>query len=487
MRLRAGRLSWRNHEALGTDRPWNDGVFWLVQVIVVVIFFARLGIEEKVSGSSVPGGVDFTTIGLFVWPVLYAAATFGPTGGTVTTALISVLSVSRLVEFANHSNSVAIWGECTQLIVLCVIAFVVGKRVAAERLARIQADEARRGHVAAEARYTGLFKTNAAPILIVDTSGGLVESNPAANVLFGERATSSVSLGDLVGSTTARELLSRHAATTEDRNGLAVTGVVVRVEESGTPMLYRADATRMDDSNGLELVQLVLHDVTMETMRQEWMEAYAARVLNAQEEERRHLAQELHDGPLQSLVYVCRRIDEISRQTGLTTELEDLRTLAEALVSDLRGIARGLRPSVLDDLGLVAATRRLLDDFEKRTGIDTTLGITGTERRLPTSIELALFRVAQEAISNAELHAEPQRVAVGMSFESGGVRLLVSDDGGGFRPGTEAARARGSLGLLGMRERLHVVGGDVEVHSSPGGGTTVDAWASTRSTADLRV
>jgi signal transduction histidine kinase len=486
MRLRASRLSWRNHEALGTDRPWNDGVFWLVQVIVVAIFFARLGIELKVSGSSVPGGVDFTTIGLFVWPVLYAAATFGPTGGTVTTALISLLSVSRLVEFANHTDSVAIWGECTQLIVLCAIAFVVGKRVAAERLARLQADEARRGHLAAEARYTRLFKTNASPILIVDATGRLVESNPAAMSLFGKMANTSTSLGDLVGATTARQLLVSNAET-DDKNGLAVTGVVVRVEESGTPMLYRADATRMDDTSGQELVQLVLHDVTIETMRQEWMEAYAARVLNAQEEERRHLAQELHDGPLQALVYVCRRIDEVSRQTGLTTELEDLRTLAEELVSDLRAIARGLRPSVLDDLGLVAATRRLLDDFEKRTGIDTTLGITGTERRLPTSIELALFRVAQEAISNAEAHAEPQRVAVGMSFESGGVRLLVSDDGGGFRPERKPAPERGSLGLLGMRERLHLVGGDVEVHSSPGGGTTVDAWASTRSAADLRV
>lgn len=483
MKLGAHRLSWRNHDALGTDRPWNDGVFWLVQIAVVIIFFARLGIEEKVSGSSTPDGVDFTTIGLFVWPVLYAAATFGPTGGTVTTALISVLSVSRLVAFADRSNSVGIWGESTQLIVLCAIAFVVGKRVAAERHARLEADDARRAHLAAEARYSGLFKTNAAPILIVDPSGKLVELNPAAVDLFGHPSDDrgSLQLSDLVGATTAKQLLGRNTGSDDPDTNSPVLGVVVRVEESDTPMLYRADSSKTDDSSGQELIQLVLHDVTIETMRQEWMEAYAARVLNAQEEERRHLAQELHDGPLQALVYLCRRIDEIGLKTGLDTDLEDLRALAEALVADLRGIARGLRPSVLDDLGLVAATRRLLDDFEKRTGIDTTLGVTGAERRLPTPIELALFRVAQEAISNAELHADPRRVAVGMSFESGGVRLLVSDDGGGFRqPVSPADPNRGSLGLLGMRERLHLVGGDVEVHSSPGVGTTVDAWASTR-------
>jgi signal transduction histidine kinase len=482
LNLGAHRLSWRNHDALGTDRPWNDGVFWLVQVAVIVIFFARLGIEEKLSGSSVPDGVDFTTIGLFVWPVLYAAATFGPTGGTVTTAVISLLSVSRLVAFANGSNSVGIWGESTQLIVLCAIAFVVGKRVAAERHARLEADEARRGHLAAVARYSGLFKANAAPILIVEPTGKLVELNPAATKLFADRAgdRNSAHLSDLVGQQTAKQLLERKVDVLESETHPSI-GVVVRVEESGTPMLYRADASTTDDSSGQQLVQLVLHDVTIETMRQEWMEAYAARVLNAQEEERRHLAQELHDGPLQALVYLCRRVDEIGEKTGLESDLEDLRSLAETLVSDLRGIARGLRPSVLDDLGLVTATRRLLDDFEKRTGIDTTLGITGTERRLPTPIELALFRVAQEAISNAELHADPQRVAVGMSFESGGVRLLVSDDGGGFKePEAPTDPDRGMLGLLGMRERLHLVGGDVEVHSSPGRGTTVDAWASTK-------
>ncbi len=220
--------------------------------------------------------------------------------------------------------------------------------------------------------------------------------------------------------------------------------------------------------------------MTAETLRQEWSEAYAARVMNAQEEERRHIAQELHDGPLQALVYLCRRIDEVERTagTGAAGELEELRHLTESLIGELRGISRGLRPSVLDDLGLVAATRRLLDDLEKRTGIDTTLGITGSERRLPIAVELALFRVAQEAISNAELHAEPRRVAVGMSFELGGVRLLVSDDGHGFDTIVNGTGPRSSLGLVGMSERLHMVGGRVEVHSSPAGGTTVDAWAS---------
>lgn len=533
---RSGTSTWQTRDALATDRPWRDVVFWLLQVGVIAIFAARFGIERAVTGTSVPTGADFTTIALFIWPVLYAAVAFGATGGSFTVALVAVLSVTRLAAFANSSNTVGIWSESTQLIILCAIALVVGRRVAAERVARLQADEARREHLAAEARYSGLFRTNSAPILIVDGSGTVVESNPAALTLFAELKgdQSGAKLGDLLGREVSKRLLElpRRAVppsgveligdagdteadppggsgSEETRSrvdahdgihdsGDPVQSVVARVSVEGTPMLYRTDATWLTYAAGQQLVQLVLHDVTIETLRQEWMEAYAARVLNAQEEERRHIAQELHDGPLQALVYLCRRIDEIrgsaignghaeelngatGGRTELTSELEKLRHLTEALIGEIRGISRGLRPSVLDDLGLVAATRRLLDDLEQRTGIDTTLGITGNERRLPTPIELALFRVAQEAISNAELHAAPGRVAVGMSFEPNGVRLLVSDDGEGFETIEGVSTpGRGSLGLVGMRERLHLVGGRVEVHSSPGRGTTVDAWASTR-------
>jgi len=451
---------------------------------VVLIFVARLGITEVWFKSTVPTGADFTTIGLFVWPVLFAAVTFGAMGSAFTTAVIATMSVSRLFEFAKSSNEAGLWSESTQIVVLCVIALVVGRRVAAERVARLQADESRRAHLAAEARYRDLFETNGAPILIVDKAGTVVEANPAAVSVFGSLAVRPTErrLAELVDRQVARRLLENPAHRTDEiqESDVPEERAVVRVTVADTPMFFRADATWLTDETGNEQVQLALNDVTAETLRQEWSEAYAARVMNAQEEERRHIAQELHDGPLQALVYLCRRIDEVERSagTGAAGELEELRHLAESLIGELRGISRGLRPSVLDDLGLVAATRRLLDDLEKRTGIDTTLGITGPERRLPIAVELALFRVAQEAISNAELHAEPRRVAVGMSFEAGGVRLLVSDDGHGFDTILNGTGPRSSLGLVGMRERLHMIGGRVDVHSSPAGGTTVDAWAS---------
>ena len=155
---RSGGSSWQTRDALATDRPWRDVLFWLLQVGVIAIFAARFGIERAVTGTNVPAGADFTTMALFIWPVLYAAVAFGATGGSFTVALVAALSVTRLAALANSTDTVGVWSESTQLIILCAIALVVGRRVAAERVARLQADEARREHLAAEGALQRAFQ-----------------------------------------------------------------------------------------------------------------------------------------------------------------------------------------------------------------------------------------------------------------------------------------------------------------------------------------
>ena len=185
-------------------------------------------------------------------------------------------------------------------------------------------------------------------------------------------------------------------------------------------------------------MQVIFEDVTAETRRHDLMEAYAARVVLGQEEERRHIAQELHDGPLQTLIHLCRQIEEVEcgRSHGATAE--DLRHCLNSGPSwrtPWPSFARSPRASgrpILDDLGLVASINQMLADAGERQRFETSFGVTGTERRLSPTVELALFRIAQEALSNVERHAAARRVAVGMDFEAGGLRLLVKDDGVGF-------------------------------------------------------
>ena len=191
---------------------------------------------------------------------------------------------------------------------------------------------------------------------------------------------------------------------------------------------------------------------------------YAARILHAQEDERRRLSQELHDQPLQDLIHLCRQLD--------AGELDGAREVATQVVGELRQISRGLRPPSLDDLGLTAAMRKLVADFQARTGVTAGYRVEGRARRLPPDIELGLFRIGQEALNNVSRHAAAERVSVRARFSADEVRLTITDDGSGFTPGRAAET---SLGLAGMSERAALLGGRLEVASSPGRGTTVRA------------
>lgn len=483
-----GRSGAPGRDPLLSDDPWRDRRLWLTQLAVAVAYAVRMAVEIQVTRahSPVPGIPDFTTLGLFLWPVIYAAVTVGPTGAAVTAAWVAILSVPRDLAFLHGGDTVAVWAESTQVAALCLVAVVVGHRVAAERQASARAEHARRAHLAAEVRYRALFDASVAPTALVDRSGIVVEVNAAGAALHHRRPGT---LADLVGPALAvralrgepvdgevvvagrgseRRLLRLAVTSLGRAGGLGGTDGHRAAALGGDPGLGAAAADASLEEGWL---QVVLTDVTAEAERRETAEAFAQAVVDAQEEERRHLAQELHDGPLQSLVHLVRQLDAAT--SGVAPEL---RGLGLGLVDELRRIARGLRPSVLDDLGLVAALRRLLDDVAGRSAVETSLGVTGQERRLPSPVELALFRVAQEAVSNAERHATPSRIAVGLGFETGRVRLLVTDDGRGFDPADpEDGRRRGSLGMSGMGERLHLAGGTLAVHSAPAAGTTVEA------------
>jgi signal transduction histidine kinase len=145
------------------------------------------------------------------------------------------------------------------------------------------------------------------------------------------------------------------------------------------------------------------------------------------------------------------------------------------VVDQLRRLASGLRPPALEELGLPATLRRLTRDLEALLpGLAVSLEVTGEVRRLDPAVELNLFRIAQEALRNVERHSAATRVEVALQFTAGAVRLRIRDDGRGFDSAADWARA-GSLGLIGMQERATLLGGELEVESAAGHGTTVRA------------
>ncbi|HEX6763041.1 MAG TPA: GAF domain-containing sensor histidine kinase [Gaiellaceae bacterium] len=198
------------------------------------------------------------------------------------------------------------------------------------------------------------------------------------------------------------------------------------------------------------------------------------RVVEAQESERRRLALELHDETGQALTSILLGLKAI-RASGTDAEAEraeaDVRGLVVQALQDVRSLAVELRPSALDDFGLIAALERLAQTFAERSGIETIVEANLVER-LPAEIETTLYRVVQEALTNVVKHAGASSVSIVVASRDGSVAATIDDDGRGFDANDVRADA---LGLLGMRERLALVGGTVTVESSPTGGTTIAA------------
>jgi two-component system, NarL family, sensor histidine kinase DevS len=199
------------------------------------------------------------------------------------------------------------------------------------------------------------------------------------------------------------------------------------------------------------------------------------RIVAAQELERRRLARELHDETgqaLTSIILGLKTIEDADGKEGRQAAVAELRERVVTTLQDVRRLAVELRPQVLDDFGLISALERLTQTFAESSGIKVEVE-TGTKReRLPAEVETALYRIVQEALTNVVKHAGAKRVSVLVTQRNSTAAVVVEDDGWGFDP--DESEHEG-FGLVGMRERIELLGGRLRVESSKDGGTTIVA------------
>lgn len=214
---------------------------------------------------------------------------------------------------------------------------------------------------------------------------------------------------------------------------------------------------------------------TKERMRGELIE----KLLTAHEDERRRIARELHDETGQALTALIVNLELASQEPSperLRAQLGQLRQLAERTLGDIRRLIYDLRPSILDDLGLAAALRWYAKNLLDPRDITWTLSVSGISGRLPAGLETVAFRLVQEALTNVLRHAEASRVTVSVAVAGRELHVRIEDNGRGFDPRRPRQADRtGGFGLLGMQERVELVGGRWEVQSTPGVGTVVSA------------
>jgi len=206
---------------------------------------------------------------------------------------------------------------------------------------------------------------------------------------------------------------------------------------------------------------------------------YVADITQSQEEERKRIARELHDDTVQSLIAIGQRIELIKGMLDdpieARTRLNELRTMVTGAIASVRQFSRDLRPLALEDLGLVAAMQYLVNQLAQSEGIDVDFTVEGTPDGLPADMEVAIYRILQEALNNVKKHAHATEVTVLAQFTNNQIVLTVEDNGRGFTVPASITdfATSGSFGVMGLQERAQLFGGNIEVESQPDEGTLV--------------
>ena len=362
-----------------------------------------------------------------------------------------------------------------------ILVFLLVGRMGVYRAARDRAlrevEERRRAEAAqraSEQRYHGVFVSTADGLLVFDMDGFVVEVNPAAAEMHG------YSLDGMVGMDVRRLIADAHKHRFDEfMDELQAAGTVslesVDVRKDGTPFPIEVRGRRFVH-DGDPAVLAMVRDVTERERAMKQQAQLSRKILVAQEEERSRVSRDLHDGLGQLLTALRLEVDWLGKRTeegDVQVSFGEATALIERAVGELRGICRGLRPPLLDDLGLEPAVLQLVETFEERASIPLDLKLDlGEDDEIPAEVALCIYRVLQEALTNIRRHAGATLVHVSLYLVEGAVDLSVSDNGRGFA--IETIPASPGFGLTGMQERAKLVNGNLDVRSEPRQGTHIE-------------
>jgi two-component system sensor histidine kinase DegS len=207
---------------------------------------------------------------------------------------------------------------------------------------------------------------------------------------------------------------------------------------------------------------------------------YISQILRAQENERRRISQELHDDTTQTLLALANRAQTLISDKNKGIQMRDenqtewIRDTALRLADDMRRLSLSLRPSILDNLGLVAAIRWLSENLNREDNIHSEVSVKGAERKLSPESEIAIFRIVQEALNNVKRHSKAKDAIIILEFNPESLKVTVQDNGLGFTlPRRGSLTSEGKLGLMGIEQRVESIGGTVQVSTKHGEGTSL--------------
>ena len=336
-----------------------------------------------------------------------------------------------------------------------------------------------------EKNYRELFENAHDAIWVHDLEGNILVANKATETLTGFSI-------DELSSMNVKHFLSPESLKIagEVHNHLLKGEAITQPYEQhllrrdGTEATLRLTTNLISNNGQPTAFQNIARDITEEKRMEENLRFYVQQITRAQEEERLRISRELHDSTAQTLIALLHQLenllyDKAKLPVGEARELWGFHEQIKGVLQEVRHLSRDLRPSLIDDVGLLAALRWALRELKTEHSVDGALQVRGDERRLSQEVELILFRIVQEALRNIGKHSRASKAEVVISFEEGKITATISDDGIGFQlPDKVGDLSRsGKLGLVGMEERIRLLDGRLEIKSEPGKGTTVTVEA----------
>lgn len=481
---------------------FHEREFWIIQAGVLGVTAAHILAElwSEQAGLDVPAALHHIPVILYLGPIGYASLRYGTEGAVLTGLWSAMLTVPNLVIW--HRTDFE-WLELLYVVVVVAVGIVMSVPVERERLQRLRA-EATSQRLALRDSIATLTLTADLESTLDETLRQLLDmlGLEAACVAVANPRDSEAELSvlachphdgpagsELTSCLHEQQLLGSHGPSSG--SGIVVVPLAADLPGSGPEgrvsglMAAKTNPARplTEDDHRLlagvasHLAIAIANERLTESERNR-LRSYAMLMTQAQEDERKRIARELHDEASQNVVVIRRRIAALVASLDdhpAAGELTELGDLAGQTVAEMRRFSRDLRPPTLDELGLSSALDQLVTQVSERSALAAQFRVTGPPRRLSIESELAVFRVGQAGLHNVERHAAADSVTIELTFEADRVRLEMTDDGRGFELPqnlTELPEA-GKLGLIGMHERAQLVGGKLEILSRPNAGTRI--------------
>ena len=448
---------------------------WIIVLLTVLLSIIYYGEYFNIS-NWFPFAKDFFTTGyphdlhraLFFAPMLYTAIIFRLRGSVIASLVICCILIPYSIVLSPNRDPL-----------LRTVIFIAAASIATSMLGFAQDQRIR---VKRERSFASALVEGSDDAIINETIDGIITTwNPGAERMYGY---------------SANEVIGKHVSILAPPDYAdEIYGILERLKrgehvdhfetkrltKDGRQIYVSLTISSTRDVNGrIDGFSIIGRDITEHKQAEDNIRTYAELVTEAQEEERKRIARELHDDTAQELASLALNMDIlINKPEGLSKEIIDsLEEFRERTVNIQRGIRRfsqDLRPSLLNDFGLLVALRWIAEDMTSHYVLDTSVEVSGTSRRLSQNTELVLFRIAQEALSNVRKHANANKAVIQLTFSSGKTRMVIIDDGQGFKipKATSDFVPMGKLGILGMHERVRLINATIEIKSEIGKGTTI--------------